>query len=475
MDGVLLDSMPVWEDAGILYLKEQGREPKPGLTEVLFTKSMLESAEYMREVYELPKSAEEIVQDIIVLIRHYYETKIPMKAGALEFIKRLKEKGIAVTVATSSDRVLAEAGLSRHGILPYVDGIFTCGEAGAGKEKSPAVYLNAQEFMGTKPEETWVFEDVLHGIRTAGKAGFPTAGIYDVSSEDNRELIQKESTIYLGTLTDFERFYRFALKGDRKTALTIAGSDSSGGAGIQADIKTMMANGVYAMSAITALTAQNTIGVAGIFEVTPGFLKQQLDCVFTDIYPDAVKIGMVSNAALIETIADTLVEYQVNNVVVDPVLVSTSGSKLLKDDAIQTLVTRLLPLATVVTPNIPEAELLADMTIHTVEEIEMAAQRIGTKYNCNVLLKGGHAVQDANDFLWQPGRTRWFRTERINNPNTHGTGCTLSSAIASFLARGDDLETAVENGKTYLTAALQAMLDLGKGSGPLDHGFAYFS
>lgn len=215
MDGVLLDSMPVWEDAGILYLKEQGKEPKPGLTEVLFTKSMLEAAEYMRETYDLPKSAEEIVQDIIALIRRYYETKISMKDGALEFIKQLKAKGIAVTVATSSDRILAQTGLSRHGILPYVDGIFTCGEAGAGKEKSPAVYLLAQEFMETKLEETWVFEDVLHGIRTAGEAGFWTVGIYDAASEENRERIREEATIYLGDLTDFERFYHFALGSEK--------------------------------------------------------------------------------------------------------------------------------------------------------------------------------------------------------------------------------------------------------------------
>lgn len=256
----------------------------------------------------------------------------------------------------------------------------------------------------------------------------------------------------------------------RHTALTIAGSDSSGGAGIQADIKTMLANGVYAMSAITALTAQNTMGVAGIYEVSPAFLQQQLDCIFTDIFPDAVKIGMVSDAALIEVIADTLLHYQANRIVVDPVMVSTSGSRLLKEDAIQTLVKKLLPLALVVTPNIPEAEILAEMSIHTKVEMEQAAKKIGTGYHCNVLLKGGHAVQDANDFLWQPDGGRWFVTERIDNPNTHGTGCTLSSAIASYLAKGEGLEQAVEKAKAYLNRALGAMLDLGKGSGPLDHG-----
>lgn len=257
---------------------------------------------------------------------------------------------------------------------------------------------------------------------------------------------------------------------ERRTVLTIAGSDSSGGAGIQADIKTMMANGVYAMSAITALTAQNTTGVAGIYEVTPDFLKKQLDCIFTDIYPDAVKIGMVSDAALIEVIADALTEYKVKRIVVDPVMVATSGSRLLKEEAMQTLVTRLLPLATVVTPNIPEAELLADMTIADSEAMEQAAGRIGAEYHCSVLVKGGHAVHDANDFLWQPDKRQWFQTERIDNPNTHGTGCTLSSAIASNLAKGMPLEKAVEQAKKYLTKAIGARLDLGKGSGPLDHG-----
>lgn len=256
----------------------------------------------------------------------------------------------------------------------------------------------------------------------------------------------------------------------RKAVLTIAGSDSSGGAGIQADIKTMLANGVYAMSAITALTAQNTTGVAGIYEVPGEFLRQQLDCVFTDIYPDAVKVGMVSDASLIEVIADVLTEYQAERIVVDPVMVSTSGARLLKEDALQILLERLLPLASVVTPNVPEAELLAEMTIHTAEEMEQAAECIGTRYRCNVLLKGGHAVQDANDYLWQPEKARWFYAERIDNPNTHGTGCTLSSAIASRLAQGDSIEQAVEAAKAYLNSALGAMLNLGKGSGPLDHG-----
>ena len=256
-----------------------------------------------------------------------------------------------------------------------------------------------------------------------------------------------------------------------KTALTIAGSDCSGGAGIQADIKTMIANGVYAMSAITALTAQNTTGVTGIMEVTPDFLKEQLDQIFTDIYPDAVKIGMVSAGPLIAAIAEKLQEYDAKNVVVDPVMVATSGARLISEDAIGVLKEKLFPLATVLTPNIPEAEVLSGMKIETEEDMETAARAIGEAYRCAVLCKGGHQVSDANDLLYRDGQIKWFRGSRIDNSNTHGTGCTLSSAIASNLAKGWDLDTAVERAKTYISGALSAMLDLGKGSGPMDHGF----
>ena len=256
-----------------------------------------------------------------------------------------------------------------------------------------------------------------------------------------------------------------------KTALTIAGSDSSGGAGIQADIKTMTANGVYAMSAVTALTAQNTTGVYGILESTPEFLASQLDCIFTDIFPDAVKTGMVSSTGLIEVIADKLKQYKAKNIVVDPVMVATSGSRLISQEAVDALKELLLPLATVLTPNIPEAEVLSGLTISGPADMEKAAQAIGEAYGCAVLCKGGHDLNDANDLLWRNGTCKWFHGRRIDNPNTHGTGCTLSSAIASNLAKGCDLDTAVERAKAYLSGALAAMLDLGAGQGPMDHLF----
>jgi hydroxymethylpyrimidine/phosphomethylpyrimidine kinase len=256
------------------------------------------------------------------------------------------------------------------------------------------------------------------------------------------------------------------------TALTIAGSDSSGGAGIQADLKTMLANRVYGMSAITALTAQNTLGVTDIMEVTPEFLGQQLDAVFTDIYPDAVKIGMVVNAGLIRKIGEKLKEYKAGNIVVDPVMVATSGARLISDDAVAVLMEELLPLATLVTPNIPEAEVLADRKIEHAEDMIAAAQKISSTYHCAVLCKGGHSVSDANDLLYHNGSYRWFEGRRIANPNTHGTGCTLSSAIASNLAKGCGLEEAVSRAKEYISGALAAGLDLGQGSGPMDHGYA---
>ena len=261
----------------------------------------------------------------------------------------------------------------------------------------------------------------------------------------------------------------------RKTVLTIAGSDCSGGAGIQADLKTMLANGVYGMSAVTALTAQNTMNLTAVMEVSPDFLRQQLDSIFTDIYPDAVKIGMIPSASLIETTAERLAYYDAKNIVADPVMVATNGAQLSSPSALKALKETLLPLADLVTPNITEAEVLTGMPagyIFKESHMAEAAAQIAGTYGCAVLLKGGHRIENADDLLYYPdGRYRWFKGPRVKNPNSHGTGCTLSSAIASNLARGCDLETAVLLGKNYLQGALSAMLNLGKGSGPLDHGF----
>ena len=233
----------------------------------------------------------------------------------------------------------------------------------------------------------------------------------------------------------------------------------------------MTANGVYATSAITALTAQNTTGVYDILESTPEFLANQLDCVFTDIFPDAVKTGMVSSTALIAVIADKLRQYKARNIVVDPVMVATSGARLISEEAVDALKEKLLPLATLLTPNIPEAEVLSGMTISDPAGMERAARAISEQYGCAVLCKGGHQISDADDLLWRNGAGVWFRGRRIQNSNTHGTGCTLSSAIAANLAKGYDLDRSVQRAKDYISGALAAMLDLGKGSGPMDHMF----
>lgn len=254
-----------------------------------------------------------------------------------------------------------------------------------------------------------------------------------------------------------------------KKVLTIAGSDCSGGAGIQADLKTMAAHGVYGMSAITALTAQNTTGVYGILEADGDFVANQLDCVFTDIFPDAVKIGMVSNSDIIRVIVDKLKQYNAKNIVVDTVMVSTSGSKLLSDEAIDTVKNVLIPAADLITLNIPEAEVLSGIKIKNGDDMIKAAEIISCFYDGAILVKGGHLVNTANDLLFTNGKGVWFESERVDNDNTHGTGCTLSSAIACNLAMGFSFEKSVENAKEYITGALKANLNLGKGSGPLNH------
>lgn len=256
-----------------------------------------------------------------------------------------------------------------------------------------------------------------------------------------------------------------------KTVLTIAGSDSSGGAGIQADIKTLMAHGIYASSAITALTAQNTTGVKDVFPIPPAFLAKQLNCVFEDIFPDAVKIGMTVNQELLTVIIEKLNHYQPKNIVTDPVMVSTSGKRLLSEDAITLLKTKLFPMTTLITPNIPETQVLAHMQIKCDEDMLTASKKIANECHCAVLCKGGHNIKNANDLLYENGNVHWFTGTRIDNPNNHGTGCTLSSAIAANLANGKSLADAVSCAKTYITGALSAGLDLGKGNGPLHHGY----
>lgn len=256
-----------------------------------------------------------------------------------------------------------------------------------------------------------------------------------------------------------------------KKVLSIAGSDCSGGAGIQADIKTIMAHKMYAMTVITAVTAQNTTGVFGVYESSNESVSKQIDAIFTDIVPDATKIGMVSSNEIIKVIAKKLVEYNVQNIVLDPVMISTTGSKLLDYDAVQMLTTRLMPLAKVITPNIPEAESLSGIKISTKKDMESAMIIISKNYKGYILIKGGHSEKNSDDLLFHNGDFIWFEQMKIKNSNTHGTGCTLSSAIACGLAEGYNIEKSIKNAKNYITGALKSNLNLGSGSGPLNHCF----
>ena len=462
-DGTLVDSMFIWDTFGEDYLRTLGKEPKENLTETFKTFTLEQAAEYYREHYGVKLSVLEIVDDVNEMVADTYRTKVMLKDGVREFLETLKSQGVKMCVATVTDRPIVEDVLVRLGIRDFFDGILTCAEVGYNKE-TPHIYRAALEALETKKEETVVFEDALHALMTAKKDSFTVAAVYD--KHEPRQIEMRAVADYY--ISDYKRFWWNKVM---KTALTIAGSDSSGGAGIQADIKTMTMNGVYAMSAITALTAQNTTGVRSILEATPEFLKDQIDMVFEDIRPNAIKIGMVSSAELIEIIADRLSYYKAENIVVDPVMVATSGSELMKSSAVSALTEKLLPLATLVTPNIPEAQVLSERTITTKEDMLSVAKHIGDSYGCAVLLKGGHSINDANDLLYSNGQYKWFCGKRIDNPNTHGTGCTLSSAIASNLAKGYDLETSIQRAKDYISGALAAMLDLGAESGPMNHAF----
>lgn len=462
-DGTLVDSMFIWDTFGEDYLRTLGKEPKENLTETFKTFTLEQAAEYYREHYGVTLSVGEIVDGVNEMVAEIYRTKVTLKEGVLEFLRDLQCKGVKMCVATVTDRPIVEEVLHKLGIRDFFTEIFTCAEVGHNKE-TPHIYRAALEALGTKKDETVVFEDALHALMTAKNDGFPVAAVYDKHEAKQIEM-RVEADYYI---SDYQRF---AWNKAMRTALTIAGSDSSGGAGIQADIKTMTMNGVYAMSAITALTAQNTVGVRSIMESTPEFLKDQIDAIFEDIRPNAVKIGMVSSAELIEVIVERLSYYKAENIVVDPVMVATSGSELMKTSAVSALTEKLLPLATLVTPNIPEAQVLSGLSIENREDMLSAAKQIGDTYGCAVLLKGGHSINDANDLLYSDGETTWFKGKRIDNLNTHGTGCTLSSAIASNLAKGFDLAESVQRAKEYISYILSAQLDLGNGSGPMQHNF----
>lgn len=466
MDGTLLDSMPVWDHAGESYLESLGITPELDLSRKLATFSMMEGAVYMKEKYELPYSYEEIIDGVKDIVRECYFEKVPSKPGVREFLEELKRRGVPMTVATATDLDLAEAALERNGIASYFTKIVTCRDAGAGKSQ-PDVFHLARSYMKTELEDTWVFEDALHAINTAKNAGYPVCAVYEQANEDEMDEIQRTSDLFLNDFTEVRSFYQQIF--GMPVALTVAGSDSGGGAGIQADIKTMTALGIYSMSCITVVTAQNTKGVFGITEMSTECFRQQMECVFFDILPDAVKTGMFSSTEQIGITAEFIRKYDRKNLVVDPVMISTSGTRLLGESAVESMKEELFPLARVITPNLPEAEFLSGMSIDDRITREKAAKQMGDRWKCAVLIKGGHDPEHADDLLYDKGEFYWLSARRIDNPNTHGTGCTLSSAIASYLAKGEPLLKAVEKAKEYMIGAIEARLDLGEGNGPLDH------
>lgn len=462
-DGTLVDSMFIWETFGEDYLRSLGKEPEENLRKTFATFTLEQAAEYYRQHYGVTLSVEEIISNVNEVVLQSYRTKVKLKSGVADLLGKLKNQGVNMCVATVTDRFIVEEVLQRLGVRKYFSEIFTCSEVGCSKE-SPQIYNTALEHLKTDKKETIVFEDSFYALTTAKNDGFIVAGVFD-KHEKNQVQMKANADYYISD------YSKFNFTKQTKTVLTIAGSDSSGGAGIQADIKTMTMNGVYAMSAVTALTAQNTTGVRAVKESTPEFLREQIDAVFDDIYPNAVKIGMVSSSELIKVIAERLKHYKAENIVVDPVMVATSGSSLMKDNAVNTLIDELLPLSTLVTPNIPEAEVLSGLSVKTKDDMITAAKQIGDNCNCAVLIKGGHSISNANDLLYSNGKLIWFEGEKIDNPNTHGTGCTLSSAIASNLAKGFTLAESVHRAKKYISQALSAQLDLGQGSGPLKHNF----
>lgn len=458
-----------WE--GDLTLPEQVEEAlKGGATFVQLREKELEEEAFIREALSLQKICKKygvpfVINDNVKIAKKVDADGVhvgqrDMEAGNVRAILG-NDKILGVSVQTVEQAILAE------------------------QEGADYLGVGAVFPTGSKADADDVSYETLRAICNAVK--IPVVAIGGITVDNTPKLkhsgivgIAVISAIFaakdIGKATaELKKVARQTICGDAypdiKTTLTIAGSDSSGGAGIQADIKTMTANGVYAMSVITALTAQNTLGVQAICEVKPDFLRQQLDAVLEDIFPDSVKIGMVSSKELITVIADRLRCYRAKNIVVDPVMVATSGSALIRQDAIRELADQLFPLATLVTPNLPEAETLTGMKICSREDMQKAAAQIGERYGCNVLLKGGHSLHDADDLLYENGKEVWFSGTRIHNPNTHGTGCTLSSAIAANLAKGCSLEESVRKAKEYVSGALLFGLNLGRGSGPLYHGF----
>lgn len=468
VDGTLLNSMVMWDNISYDYLRAMGKTPRKDLTDQLRERSLYQAAEYFISDYGIEgQTPEQVMQGINDMIEDFYMKEVTLKDGVLEFLKKLKKSGTRICAATASDRYLVEGAFKLNGILEYFDAIFTCTEVGSGKD-TPEIFNKAFEFLGTKKENTYVFEDAYFALLTAKKAGFNVVGIWDITTDLQKDDVKNAADIYINSYSEMEKYMM-------KKVLTIAGSDCSGGAGIQADLKTFSAHGVFGMSVIVSVVAENTSRVIDIEDVSPDMIKKQIDAVFEDIGVDAVKIGMLSTPECMEAVAEKLNEYKPENIVIDPVMYAKNGCPLMDPNSIGTLIEKIIPLADVLTPNIPEAEKIANVKIETVDDMKNAAKII-YKMGCkNVLVKGGHYMGDAVDVLYDGTDFHCFETVRIDTKNTHGTGCTYSSSIASNLANGLCVPKAVEKSKKYVTTAIKHSLAIGKGHGPTHHFYDLYN
>lgn len=476
-DGTLFDSMHVWYGVLKTYLKQRDIVPKDNIDEMSRTLSFSEIISLFKSDYMLEDSLEVIAKDLRDIIITAYREEVMPKPGALSLLESMYNQGIKMAVASASPLLELELAIDRLGIRKYFEAIVSVEEIGRGKKYSD-VYDVALMHLGTRKLDTWVFEDALHAAKTAKEGGYKVLGVKDWSSANQEPEMRKLCDVYVDSLEELEVHYH---KNEQNpspytnlvSVLSIAGSDSSGGAGVQADLKTMLAHGVFGQSVINAITAQNTLGVQEVFDIPASIVAAQIDSVFQDIVPQAVKIGMLSSAEIIETVADKLKIYAPEHIVLDPVMVAQSGGNLMHDSALMSLKTKLLPIASVITPNIYEAECLSGMKINTREDMLAAAKQISQFTNACIVLKGGHIEGDAVDLVYTQDQELWLEAQRIDNPNTHGTGCTLSSAIACNLARGEELINAIKGAKNYVNGAIAAQMDIGKGSGPLDHIYQY--
>lgn len=463
-DGTLLDSMWYCNDISTRYLESLNvSNIEKDLSEKMFSLSFEEGAKYLCENYLPDRSKDEIKREILKSLEDFYFNKVNLKDGVIELLDFLKRRNIKMIIATSSDEYLIRRAIERLGISKYFIDILSPDNTGMTKKQVDFFDL-CLEKLDTKCNETYLFEDGLYSIKIANSLCISTVAVKDMTNEKYEISLKENANIYLEKISDFKKFFR-------KVALTIAGSDSSGGAGIQADIKTMLINGVYAESVITSLTAQNTLGISMIENVSEKFLKKELEAVFSDIYPDAVKIGMVSSCEFIEIISFYLRKYEVKNIVLDPIIASTSGTILLSQELLEVLFKKLFPISTLITPNIIEAGIICSTEIKSREDMLDAARDMNNRFKTNILIKGGHLKDSADDLLYSKSNIKWFYKEKLKTKNSHGTGCTLSSAIASNLAKGYSLEKSIEFAKKYLSLALESGLNLGSGNGPLDHGY----